>query len=399
MGSITIPGLPAKVSRVTRTANQLITSANNTNLIVITANSFAQTIDDCATLGTGWSCNVYNAGSGNITVTPFAGQTCDGLSSFIMYPGEERRFTTDNVNLFSEIEQSFYLQATTSQTFTKPPGYKNFDVEGFGPGGPGGSGRRGASGTDRSGGTAGSGGAHKRKLIPASVVGATETITIGASGTPGAAVTTNNTDGNNGTASGNTSFGSLLIAYGGNPGNGGTSGLTTGAQGAGSLSGGGPNDGQAAGSDGSRGFGGAQTNSLSGYPSGEGAGSSGPSMVSVNAGKGGGSAYGGPAGGVGGSITAADALVNPSDGGSQISETGGGAVAGVSSNVAPTAGANGTDLQGGGGSGSSRSVAPPAAGTGGMGAGGGGGGASENGVNSGAGGPGGRGELRIRGIA
>lgn len=91
-------------------------------------------------------------------------------------------------------------------------------------GGPGGSGARGAAGTVRGGGGGGAAGNYARLSLLAGELGATETVTIGAHGTVGASVTTNDTAGNPGVAAVNTSFGVHVVCSAGGPGLGGTVG-------------------------------------------------------------------------------------------------------------------------------------------------------------------------------
>lgn len=104
---------------------------------------------------------------------------------------------------------------TASGTYTKPTGAKSVLVEVWGGGGSGG---KGANGVNLASG--GGGGAYNSKQFLASDVGSTETVTVGAGGL---AKSSNST---NGDVGGNSSFGSLLYAYGGGPGKG-TSGTTT----------------------------------------------------------------------------------------------------------------------------------------------------------------------------
>lgn len=88
---------------------------------------------------------------------------------------------------------------TTSGTWTKDAGLKYVVVEGTGGGGGGGGDE----------GTGGGAGGYFRKLILASALGATETVTIGAAGTG------ENSSGTGGSNGGNTSFGSILTGNGG----------------------------------------------------------------------------------------------------------------------------------------------------------------------------------------
>ncbi len=110
---------------------------------------------------------------------------------------------------------------TSSGTWTKPGSGTIVEVWVVGGGGGGGSGRHGSSGVERTGGGGGSGAGISTQTFAIGDLSATETVTIGAGGSGGAAQATVDTDGNNGSAGGATSFGSKLWADGGDNGNGG----------------------------------------------------------------------------------------------------------------------------------------------------------------------------------
>jgi len=253
-------------------------------------------------------------------------------------------------------------------TWVKPPNAQACDILLIGGGGGGASGRRGAPGTDRYGGGGGGGGATLRIRVPASALGATESITIGSGGTGGAAITTDDTNGATGVAGTATSIGTKYIAPGGIAGIGGTNASGT-AGGArthivdfGSVSTGG---------------GGAGTVTT-------GTGATSPGVIVPTGGAGG---AGRPTsdgtfnGGNGGGYT--------SSGTSVIHTSITGAAAGTGGSVN---GANGSTHHGlfGGGGGSGAAQATPGNGgnAGNYGGGGGGGAGGPNGVNSGAGGNG-----------
>lgn len=102
-----------------------------------------------------------------------------------------------------------------STTWTKPAGLVSLDITVHGASGGGG-------GAQNSGAQAGSGGGASiaKRTVAAASLSASETVTIGAKGTGGAA-------GNNaGTAGGNTSFGTLLVVTGGIQGSGSSGGIS-----------------------------------------------------------------------------------------------------------------------------------------------------------------------------
>lgn len=254
-------------------------------------------------------------------------------------------------------------------TWTKPAGAKMCSVLVVNGGTGGGSGRRGAPGTIRVGGGGGSTGGISRQDIPADALPATVNLTVGYGSPGGAAVTTDNTDGN---AAGSanpcvSNFGTYVKTGTGQsvPSNQG------GATGAGGL----------AATSGS-----AMASGLSGAAAST-AGSVGGTASST--------VQGGPgAGGAGGGIIAAN-VANNGGAGSNIQITlsyvqSGGVV----DSTPPPAGYSqpvGSGLPGHGGGGGAASVtqAAQAGANGGLyGGAGGGGGASTNGFNSGKGGDG-----------
>lgn len=262
---------------------------------------------------------------------------------------------------------------TASGTYTKPPLAQFAEILCIGSGGGGGAGRRGAAGSVRFGGGGGSSGPMTRERIPASSLGATETVTIGSGGAGAPAVASDNSDGAAGGFGGTSSFGNHFRAVGGNPGSGGSA---------------------------SSGSGGT---SLVGSGNIGWVGTGGASSVSAAAGTGSGGTS--ACGGAGGGISSGDAAQAGGAGGNGTVWHGSGSIVGASGGTSGSAGGAGTDISntydywggsGGGGGAASTSAAAGAGGNGGNpGGGGGGGGASVNGNNSGAGGAGGRGEVRV----
>lgn len=399
-----------------RTSNTVLSLGNNDNLIEITSGTFSQTFATAASLGSGWRVFLKNSGTGDITLDPSGSETIDGLTSFVMYPGEMRLIYCNGSAFVSTVLRAFTKTYTASGDFVMPPGYSGrVDCDGWGGGGGGGSGARNTNINQPGGGGAGGGAARTQFKLSELTAGTSYTVTIGAAGTAGAAVASDSTSGNNGGDGGNTTLGSVFTAFGGARGGGGTAagngagGGGAGYTGAGSTSsGGGPGGGVAA-DGGPEAFGGGDggTTGGNGVSAFKGGGGGGSGAVGATAGTGGGSYEGGGGGGGGGGYSGA--LFQPAAGGASRAITGGtGGAAGVSHATAPTAGTAGAAGTGGfgggggGGGGAASSAAAAAGGAGGApGGGGGGGGASLNGVgfNSGAGGAGAAGQLTISGQA
>ncbi len=269
---------------------------------------------------------------------------------------------------------------TASGTWTKPSGSPQTTwVACLGAGGGGASGAVEASGTASSGGGGGGGGSLNQAIFATAQLAATETVTIGAGGTGGAAQTAagNGLAGGNG---GNSTFGSLLTAYGG-VGAAFVGASGTGGNGAGLTGtivntsvcavGGGSAAGNGAGCQGGGAPGGGSVAGVAGH-------------------NGGASMLGGAGGGNGGGLATTPASLAGGAGGLA------GSLAGPAGGAAAAAGNPGSVLAaifgggtGGSGGGSNSAGTGGAGGAGGLGAGGGGGGSSE--TTSGAGGNGGNG--------
>jgi hypothetical protein len=189
----------SEIIRVARTSNTALTPSNRGNLIDITSGTFTQTFNAAATLTDGWFCYIRNSGTGDITLDPNSSETIDGLTSYIMYPGEVRLIQCNGTDFTSIVLRAFDpITITSSLTFTVPPGC-GICVEAWGGGGSG-----------RGGGTVaggGAGGQYVTRTFGANSFGSTISIVVGAGGA--APLSANGNDG------GNTTFGSLLTAHGG----------------------------------------------------------------------------------------------------------------------------------------------------------------------------------------
>jgi len=252
---------------------------------------------------------------------------------------------------------------TSNGTWTKPAGAQSVNIQLLGGGAGGASGARNITGAIRLGGGGGGGGGFFQATVPASALGATETVTIGAGGNGGAGIASPaNTVGIDGSVGADTIFG-VFRAVGGFNGRGSTTGAAgTGLQ----LS----NSGGAAASAGTSGSPGVPGTTTTAFAPGGAGGGAGAGMTAVsaptNGGAGGRSSILNITGGTGGVPGAAGSAGSP--------------------NPTPSLFAAGS---GGGGGGSSVAGAGGAGGAGGFPAGGGGGGgATESGTTSGAGGAG-----------
>ena len=201
------------VVRSARTSNTILGAADQSTLIDITSGTFSQTFTAASTLGSGWFCYIRNSGTGDITLDPNGSETIDGLTSYIMYPGETRLVQCDGTGFNSIVIKGFYTTFIASGTFVKPPGYSQFSGLLWGGGGGG---AKDGSSTYAGGGGGGN-------CLPFTVVESTfsssQTVIIGAGGAA---------SGGSGADGGNSSVGSVVVSYGGagalsggNPGSGG----------------------------------------------------------------------------------------------------------------------------------------------------------------------------------
>ena len=196
------------ITRSTRTSNTILAAADNRAFIDITSGTFSQTFTAVATLADGWYCYLRNSGTGLITLDPNASETIDGLTSYIMYPGECRLVMCTGAALISTVLTPFNYTTTATVTFTTPPGYALFGGLLWGGGGGGG---YGAAGYITGG---GGGGACVPFTLTAAQLGTSKTITIGAGG---ASVSAAGPGGVGGTSDIGTT---LATAYGGGGGGG-----------------------------------------------------------------------------------------------------------------------------------------------------------------------------------
>jgi hypothetical protein len=200
-------------SKLSKTAAYTIVAADRGKVINCTGSGgWDLTITAAATLGDGFVFAAVNRTTGAITINPNLAEQVAGATTYAMQPGESVIVycTGSAFELFGNSPKRSDVQTfTSSGTWIKPPAAPTnalVIVETWAGGGSGGKGT-----TDKAGG-GGGGGEYACDIYPLSAFGSTETVTIGAGGT---AVTASLTNGN---AGGNTSVGSLAIAYGGGAG-------------------------------------------------------------------------------------------------------------------------------------------------------------------------------------
>jgi hypothetical protein len=195
---------PASVPRLPRSArsSNVILGVGDLGGFIDASGTWTQTFTAAATLGSGWHCYLRNGGTGDITLDPNGSELIDGLTSYVMYPGETRLVQCDGTKFTSIIMSPFYKVFTASLAggFVKPPGYMMFSGIAYGAGCSGGWGSGWAYG--------GGGGAAVSFTISASSFSATTNVVIGA-GAIGTAVS------GYGSAGSASTLGSLVTAYSG----------------------------------------------------------------------------------------------------------------------------------------------------------------------------------------
>lgn len=341
---------------------------------------------------------LVSGGTGSPTFRPYTLPSSDGTNGQVLQTNGSGALS------FATPVGANLQEFTSSGTWTKPSSAQFVMVELWGAGGGGGSGYSGGSGNSRQGGKGGAGGTYVQKIFLASALSSTETVTIGAGGTGGISISGDY--GQPGTNGGDSTFGSLLTAWGGGLGGAGTGTLSFSGGGVGygvfknypALLDSSNNNRYTTGFNRTQAGTNSSTDSSTGIWSGAAGGgvtASGPTAYS-----GGCSFNGGAGGGGGGSINAADTVGTTGGAGgvgalynNTESPFGGGGAGGASAGANGTAG---TAFTGGGGGSASDSGNGGTGGAGGIASGGGGGGAAfdSNGA-SGAGGAGGNGYCRV----
>lgn len=172
-------------------------------IMVRGAGAFTLSFASLANLPEGWFCYVKNAGGDDITLDPGGSEQIDGRTSYIMYPGECRLIAHNGTEFVSVVLNSFYKVFAASGNFIKPPGYEAFGYDAIGGGG---------SGSNSASTGPGAGGGNAFGILLASSFSSTESVTVGSGGASVAAGVASGSDG------GDTTFGSVITAFGGRGG-------------------------------------------------------------------------------------------------------------------------------------------------------------------------------------
>jgi hypothetical protein len=195
----TISSSPTIV-RSTITANTTLVAANASTFVDVTSGTITLAFTAAATLGSGWFCYIRNSGTGDTRLDPNASELIDGLTSYIMYPGEARLVQCTGTAFTSVVLSGFTRTFTTSGTFVKPPGYLIFEAFVWSGGCSGGRSNSAIRG--------GPGGGGFPFTLPAANVASSETVTVGSGGTAQTGAD------NSGNAGGASSIGTLAEVAG-----------------------------------------------------------------------------------------------------------------------------------------------------------------------------------------
>jgi hypothetical protein len=196
-------GSSGNMTRRAITTADTMVAGDKGNIVEITSGTFTLAFTAAATLTNGWWSIIYNSGTGDVTLDPNSTEQIDGLTTWVLYPGGAIIVMCTGTAFESVLLAPMRKQFDASGTFTKPGVGTFARVQGWGAGGGA---SRAAANTNQCG---GGGGGYKEAQFALSALGTTETVTVGAGGAAGAATPSSGSNG------GNTTFGSLLTAYGG----------------------------------------------------------------------------------------------------------------------------------------------------------------------------------------
>lgn len=81
-----------------KTGAYTVVASDNGSIINCTSGTFTVSLTAAATLGSGFTCWIWNTGTGVITIDPNASETIDGLTTIILRQGEGNQIVCDGTN-------------------------------------------------------------------------------------------------------------------------------------------------------------------------------------------------------------------------------------------------------------------------------------------------------------
>lgn len=106
-----------------KTAAYTVVAGDSGAIINCTSGTFTVSLTSAATLGSGFTCYIYNPGYGVITIDPSGSQTIDGLSTVTLQNKEGMQIVCDGTNWFSG-SGKYKLMVSTNGTYDSPASAK-----------------------------------------------------------------------------------------------------------------------------------------------------------------------------------------------------------------------------------------------------------------------------------
>lgn len=97
-GTLSSSGGSSTITISNKTAAYTVVSGDANSVINCTANTFTVSLTAAASLGSGFSCTIWNTGTGTITVDPNSTETIDGQTTLILREGEGFQIICDGTN-------------------------------------------------------------------------------------------------------------------------------------------------------------------------------------------------------------------------------------------------------------------------------------------------------------
>ena len=110
------------ITRRAITSGDTVIATDVGNIIDATSGTFTLAFTAAATLANGAWGLIWNTGTGEVTLNPDGAETIDGLTTFILYPGEKRMWHCDGSGFRTTLLAPGSQTYTATGTWTKPPG-------------------------------------------------------------------------------------------------------------------------------------------------------------------------------------------------------------------------------------------------------------------------------------